>query len=44
MNHKLHWKRDRRTKVHQHKSRELHELNIKLERGKVEEEELQKKN
>jgi len=29
--------------MHQHKSRELHELNAKLERGKVEEEELQKK-
>jgi len=28
--------------VHQHKSRELQELNAKLERGDVEEEELQK--
>ena len=26
--------------MHQHKSKELHEINPKLERGKVEEEEL----
>ena len=42
MNHKLHQKKIEEERVHQQQSKQLQEWNTKLERGRVEEQEIVK--